>query len=93
MATKIKDVLDFIRDPQLDPSDRTLIVEALNAQTRMKRAQAKAGLYAGQRVQFHSTRVGRTVTGTIEKVNRVNVDLIDTFGTRWRVPPQLLKRV
>lgn len=92
MAT-LHDVLKFIRDPNLDPNDRSLIVEALNAQVRLKRAQAKAGLYAGQRVQFFSSRTGCTVTGTIKKVNRVNVDLIDTFGTRWRVSPQLLKPV
>lgn len=48
--TTLHDVLEFIRDPNLDPNDRILIVEVLNAQVRRKRAQAKAGLYAGQRV-------------------------------------------
>lgn len=31
--------------------------------------------------------------GTIKKVNSVNVDVIDAFGTRYRVSPQLLKPV
>jgi hypothetical protein len=92
MAT-LSDVLQFIRNPNLDPTHRTLIVEALNAQVRARRAQAKAGLYAGLQVQFFSNRTGCTVTGTIKKVNRVNVDLVDTFGTRWRVSPQLLRAV
>lgn len=89
----LKNILDFIRSPNLDSNDRLLIVEALNAQACLKRAQLKQGLYAGQLVQFFSSRTGCTVTGTIKKVNRVNVDLIDTFGTRWRVSPQLLKAV
>lgn len=90
----LKDVLDFIRNPQLDASDRSLIVEALNSQVRMKRAQAKAGFRPGQQVTFYSTRSFKTVTGTIRKINRVNIDLIENgTGIRWRVSPQLLKAV
>jgi hypothetical protein len=90
----LRDVLQFIRNPQLDPNDRTLIVEALNAQVRAKRAQAKAGFRAGQKVSFYSSRSFKYVTGTIRKINRVNIDLIeDGCGTRWRVSPQLLKPV
>lgn len=93
MAT-LHDVLQFIRNPNLDPSDRTLIVEALNSQVRAKRAQAKAGFRPGQKVTFFSTRTYQQVTGVIRKINRVNIDLIeDVTGTRWRVSPQLLKAV
>lgn len=93
MAT-LKDVLDFIRNPQLDASDRSLIVEALNLQVRMKRAQAKAGFRPGQTVTFYSNRSFKNVTGVIRKINRVNIDLIENgTGTRWRVSPQLLKAV
>lgn len=89
----LRDVLTFIRNPSLDPNDRMLIVESLNAQARAKRAQAKSGLYRGQTVTFFSSRTGTTVRGKITKVNRVNVDLTDEFGARWRVSPQLLKPV
>lgn len=89
----VADVLRFIRGPHLDPSDRQLIIDALNAQARQSRARAKDGLRAGMKVTFLSTRTGKAVTGTIKKVNRVNVDLVEEgTGLRWRVSPQLLKK-
>lgn len=90
----LSDVLQFIRNPGLNPSDRTMIVDTLNSQARAKRAQAKAGFRPGQKVTFFSNRSFKQVTGTIRKINRVNIDLIeDVTGTRWRVSPQLLKAV
>jgi len=92
MATNLQDVLEFIRRPDLGAGARSQIVEALNAQVRAKRREAKAGLYPGQKVTFFSNRSFKQVTGTIRKVNRVNVDLTeDGTGMRWRVSPQLLK--
>ncbi|MGH8338018.1 MAG: hypothetical protein ACRETL_14620, partial [Gammaproteobacteria bacterium] len=61
MATTLSEVLQFIRNPNLDPSDRTLIVEALNSQVRAKRSQAKAGLRSGMRVSFFSNRTYQNV--------------------------------
>jgi hypothetical protein len=94
MAATLKDVLDFIRNPELDRNDRLLIVEALNSQVRAKRAQAKQGLHRGMRVEFYSNRAFKNVIGRIQKVNRVNVDLIEEgTGMQWRVSPGLLKPV
>jgi len=94
MAITLKEVLDFIRNPDLDRDTRQSIIDALNAQTRAKRAEAKRGLRPGMRVQFYSNRSFRNVFGRISKVNRVNVDLVEEgTGTRWRVSPQLLKPV
>ena len=94
MAATFKDVIEFIRNPQLSNAERSLIIETLNAQSRLKRAQAKAGFYPGQTVQFYSERHHRTVTATIRKINRVNIDLVETGSLgRWRVSPQLLKAV
>jgi len=92
MATNLRDVLEFIRNPDLSRSDRECIVDALNSQVRAKRSQAKAGLHRGQKVTFFSNRAFKMVTGVITKVNRVNVDIKeDVTGQKWRVSPQLLK--
>lgn len=94
MSTTLHEVLEFIRDPNLPPGQRSLIIDALNAQVREKRREAKRGLFPGMRVQFYSNRSFRNVFGRITKVNRVNVDLVEEgTGTRWRVSPQLLKPV
>lgn len=94
MAITLQEVLDYIRRPDIGAGARQQIVEALNAQTRAKRAEAKRGLFPGMRVQFYSNRSFRNVFGKISKVNRINVDLVEEgTGTRWRVSPQLLKPV
>ena len=94
MSTTLQDVLSFIRNPDLDQDDRKSITDALNRQSRDKRADAKRGLYVGMHVSWYSNRVGRAVRGRITKVNRVNCDVTeDVTNTRWRVSPQLLETV
>ncbi len=87
----LSDVLDFIRNPDLDPGDLADIVEALKAQTKAIKSRVRAGLRPGQKVRFFSAQMGCDVVGTLTKVCRVNVQLTDTFGHRWRVAPQLLR--
>lgn len=88
----IHDVLDFINDPDLSADNRRKIIDALNSQSKMKRREARAGLYEGQRVTWWSSRNYRNVTGRIDKINRVNIDVIEEgTGVRWRCSPQLLK--
>ena len=94
MSTTLHEVLEFIRDPNLPPGQRSLIIDALNAQVREKRREAKRGLFPGMRVQFFNNRTGLNVFGRITKVNRVNVDLTEEVThLKWRVSPQLLKPV
>lgn len=88
----IYDVLDFVQDPDLDPDHHRRIVEALNRRVKAKRQEAKAGLRPGMRVTWFSTRSFRQVVGRIEKVNRVNVDVLEEgTGVKWRCSPGLLK--
>jgi len=92
MAATFKDVIEFIRNPQLSSTERSLIISTLNEQTRVKRVQAKAQFRVGQPVMFYSERLCRNVTGTIRKINRINIDLIEAgSGAKWRVSPQLLR--
>ncbi len=94
MTTTLNDVIEFIRNPLLGDAERSVIISTLNSQVRIKRDRAKAGFRRGQTVQFYSERQGRTVTGTIRKINRVNIDLLEAgTGAKWRVSPQLLKPV
>lgn len=90
--TTLHDVLDFIRDPNLDVHDRALIIEALNAQTRAKREQQKAQFYPGQRVSFYDKGVGRDRFARVQKINRKNIDVREeNTNYPWRVSPGLLK--
>ena len=94
MATTLNDVLTFIINSSLSREDHNQIIEALNFQARTKRAEARQGLRAGMKVTFVSTRTGRHVVGVIQKVNRVNIDVIEEGnGIKWRVSPGLLKPV
>ena len=88
----LSDVLAFIRSPEFTSADHTAVVHAVNNRAKAKRSEAKQGLYAGQRVTFYSTRSFRNVTGRIDKINRVNVDLTEEgTGVKWRCSPGLLK--
>lgn len=92
--TTINDVLNYIRSQALGSTERTLIINAINARTHEARAEAKVGLRPGMRVTFYSRREFRTVVGKVAKVNRVNVDIVEEGnGKRWRASPQLVKPI
>lgn len=93
MAATFLEVLEYIRNPKLDPNDLNLIIKEIKAQTRLRRSAARNGLRVGHRVTFTSRTTG-PVFGVVIKVNPVNVDVVEE-GThiRWRVSPSLLKHV
>ena len=90
MATTITDVLQFIRTIDLRSDDRKVIIAALNDQTRCARQAAKSQFRPGMAVEFTS-KYGMPVRGKVTKVSRVNINVTDTFGQKWRVSPTLLK--
>ena len=58
----------------------------------------KYTLSKGTRVKFTNSRQGRTVIGTVEKVNRKFIIVKEQasgslFGTNWRVPASMLEPV
>lgn len=60
--------------------------------------QAKRSLSPGTSVKFISSRDGRTVLGTVTKINRKFVIVREQgnnslFATNWRVPANMLETV
>ena len=90
-AITISDVLSFIQGTQMSRSDRDQIVTALKRQFKTERAVAKSAFCTGQKVSW-SDRYCAPHTGIIQKINSVNITVIETgTGTRWRVSPNFLK--
>ncbi len=93
MATKLQDVITFIR---LDMSieDRSKIIDVLNEVTHHMQRQACAAWRVGDHVQFFSTKRNRTVTGRVAKTNRKTVIVYeDGSMMKWYVGPSLLKKI
>jgi len=54
--------------------------------------QNKYTLTVGTKVKFHSTRSGKTIEGTVQKVNRKFIIVREqgTLAGTWRVPASML---
>lgn len=94
MATKLGEVLQFINS-SMTVQDRQVIINALNSQRKLADMRATMELYPGVTVEWDSKRMGgRSVTGTVKKVNRTTVHVLeDVTGIMWRVSPTLLRTV
>lgn len=68
------------------------IVERLRFLRDAKAHHHMRELCAGARVSF-TCEHGTKTTGTILRLNRKTVSLVDSKGTHWRVAPALLSRV
>jgi small-conductance mechanosensitive channel len=66
--------------------DRIRYIIQMEAQEKMTR------FYFGDVVIFEATD-GRKIRGTVERFNQKSVSIKDESGHRWRVSPQLLKKV
>jgi hypothetical protein len=68
------------------------IVERLRFLRDSKAHHQMQELKLGDRVSFES-EAGRKIVGTILRLNRKSVSLIDSDGIQWRVSPALVSRV
>lgn len=66
--------------------ERLRYVIQLEAQDKM------SDFYYGDVVSF-SASDGRTITGKIERFNQKSVSVVCPHGHRWRVSPQLIKKI
>ena len=93
MQITLNDVLDYIESLEVGDTRRTKIIDCLNRQSRASRAEAKAQFHVGQTVTFIANTY-QHITGTIRKINRINIDVVDSAtGRKWRVSPKLLHPV
>jgi hypothetical protein len=54
--------------------------------------ETKSNLRPGLNVSFVSSRTGRAVNGTVDKINRKFV-IVNTTAGKWRVPANMLEVV
>jgi hypothetical protein len=86
VQTAIKAIRNVDTDDELKQ-----IVDAVKLQRQFISMQNIRSVVVGDTVEFEAR--GRTVQGTVAKVNRKNVKVKEAgFGT-WNVPASMLKRV
>jgi len=91
MATTLREVVQFINST-MSSSDREVIIQAINAQRKLADMHATMDLYPGVTVQWVGGGHGGVVKGTVKKVNRTTVHVLeDRTGVMWRVSPGLLR--
>ena len=83
---------------QADSDDLNRIVEAVKSRRDALGRQTKFQLSIGDRVTFKTKKRGRgRVIGTIEKINRKNLVVLEDGegfrrGVQWTVPPILVTK-
>jgi hypothetical protein len=87
----LKEIVDFIYSG-MTRDDREVICDALREAGKISQHRAALQFHPGSRVQWESTRFGFLVKGTVEKINRTTVLVLEDGGgnRRWKVSPGLL---
>jgi len=86
---KVQTAIDAIRNMNNDELNQ--VIEAVKLQrTWLARTMTRA-MAVGDTVEF-TGRGGRTVTGTVTKINRKTV-IVNEGYTNWKVPASLLRVV
>jgi ribosomal protein L35AE/L33A len=89
----VQEINRAIVSGQLTNADLNSVIDAVKfARARLTR-QNKASLMLGDTVQFTSTRTGRTMQGTVQKI-AIKFVTVNTPGQGlWRVPASMLTAV
>lgn len=91
MAT-IQEINTSIMFGDLTNEQLNSVIEAVKYRRGQLTKQSVRSLSTGVKVKFVSSRDGKTVLGTVSKVNRKFV-IVDTGTGRWRVPGNMLETV
>lgn len=76
---------------QMNTNEINQIVDAIKLKRTYLARQTASQLLVGDTVQFQG-RGGKTVTGTVAKINRKTV-IVDEGFTRWKVTASMLRKV
>jgi uncharacterized protein YkvS len=75
----------------MDNDELNQVVEAIKLQRTFLARNTARSLSVGDTVSF-TGRGGRTVTGTVEKINQKTVIVSEGY-TKWKVPASMLKQM
>jgi ribosomal protein L35AE/L33A len=89
----VQEINRAIVSGQLTNADLNSVIDAVKfARARLTR-QNKASLMLGDTVQFTSTRTGRAMQGTVQKIAIKFVTVATPGQGLWRVPASMLTAV
>lgn len=95
--TTINDINQTIIAGNFTDEQLSSIIMAVKFARNQIVKQNRGSMVVGTKVKFTSSRSGRTVFGTVQKVNRkfiiVRENGYNTLGGTWRVPANMLEAV
>ena len=96
--TTLQNINSAIVSGQFTNDELNRIAEAIQFARSQLTRQNTGSLVIGTRVKFTSSRSGVTVYGTVDKVNRKFINVLETNPGRlssgiWRVPANMLEAV
>ena len=87
---KVQTAITAIRG--MDSNEIDQVVEAIKLQRTFNARATARSLTVGDAVQFEG-RGGRTVVGTVEKINRKTVIVNSPSQGKWKVTASMLKQI
>lgn len=88
----IKQINSAIMFGNLTNTELSSVIESVKfARSRLQK-EVKRSLMLGDRVQFTSTKTGRTMQGTVQKI-AIKYITVRTVDGLWRVPANMLTLV
>lgn len=89
----VQDINRAIISGQFSNDDLNSVIDAVKFARAQLARQNKASLTLGDTVQFTSTRTGRTMQGTVQKIAIKFVTVATPGQGLWRVPASMLTAV
>jgi len=93
----IKEINQAIMFGQLSNEELCSVIDAVKFARTQLGKETKRNLTIGLPVKFTSTKHGRTITGTVSKINRKFIIVREApaagrmLSTAWRVPANMLE--
>ena len=89
----VQEINRAIISGKLSNADLNSVIDAVKFARAQIARQNKASLMLGDTVQFTSTRTGRTMQGTVQKIAIKFVTVATPSAGLWKVPASMLTAV
>lgn len=88
----VQDICNAIAFGNLNNDDLNTVIESVKFARKRLTQKTKATMMLGDRVQFTSTKTGRTLQGTVQKI-AIKYVTVRTQEGLWKVPANMLSAV
>lgn len=86
-------IANDILSSNLSNEDLRVLQEAMREAWDLNTRKAKFQFRVGDKVQFHNSRNGMLVKGTVTKIAIKNIQMKADTGGNWNVSPTLLQKL